>query len=191
MSSDCEYYTKCVRYAYSRYLLEKGYDVPPNRVVLCCEGYADISIIKHGMFTEHMPLVRDGQMINVCPVMKGQPPINCCEYQKETKRLATLEKAREHSQKFFEARKRVWIPIEIRREVARRDCYTCVYCHRSQNQMWNGKRIKGHVDHYIPLAIGGNEIDPSNLVFSCEDCNQAKGPNVWNKGCRVGYYQEC
>lgn len=188
---NCEYSARCIRYAYSRYLLDKGYDIPPNRVVLCCEGYADIGIVKHGMFAENMPLFRDGQAINLCPAMIDQSPNQCPEHIKEAKRLTALAKARAHSQQYFNARPRVWIPEETRKEVSQRDRYTCVYCHRHQNQSWKGKKIKFHVDHYIPLALGGNEKEASNLVFSCEDCNQAKGTEVWNMGCRVGYYHEC
>ena len=187
----CEYSNRCWRLSYSRYLLERGYDVPPNRIALCWEGYANLEDVKHGMFAEHMPLMRDGVAINLCPVMRGSPCSQCPEHIKETKRLAALAKAREHSRQYFEARPRVWIPKETRQEVSKRDHYTCVYCHRYHNQLWNGKKVKGVVDHFVPLALGGHETDESNLVFACQDCNQAKGVQVWDRGCRVGYYYEC
>lgn len=188
---DCEYSKRCWRYSYSRYLLDKGYSVPPDRIVLCFEQYADLAILKNGMFAEHMPLNRDGEIVNICPALCNRQAVECPEYQKETRRLAALAKARENSRKYFEARKRVWIPQETRIAVAHRDHYTCVYCHRHQNQIWNGKKIHCCVDHYVPLAVGGDETSESNLVFACTDCNQAKGANVWKFGCRVGYYHEC
>lgn len=188
----CEYSARCWRYSYSRRLLDRSYEIPPDRVTMLCDGYATFDMMpKGGLYAEHMPLVRDGQLINLCPAMQNQPLTSCPEHQKEARRLASLAKAREHSRQYFDARKRVWIAPEVRQAVAHRYHYTCVYCHRSHNQLWKGKKLKGHVDHYIPLALGGNEVEPSNLVFACEDCNQAKGANVWQFGCRIGYYQEC
>lgn len=188
----CEYAARCWRHSYSRYLIDKGYDIPPERIVLFCQNYATVDMMpKKGIFAEHMPLIRDGEAINLCPAMRDLSPAQCPEYIKETRRLAALAKAREHSKQYFSARPRVFLPKELREAVAQRDHYTCVYCHRYQNQRWQGKKLKGHVDHYIPLALGGNETDMTNLVFACEDCNQAKGADVWTMGCRVGYYQEC
>lgn len=187
----CEYSNRCWRLSYSRYLLERGYDIPPERRIMFCEGYATIDMMpKAGLFAEHMPLMRDGEAINLCPALLDRPANQCPEYIKEAKRLAALAKAREHTREYFSARHRVWIDPDVRQSVAQRDHYTCVYCHRHQNQLWNGKKIKCHVDHFIPLALGGNEKEPSNLVLACEDCNQAKGADVWTMGCRVGYYQE-
>jgi 5-methylcytosine-specific restriction endonuclease McrA len=47
---------------------------------------------------------------------------------------------------------------------------------------WCGKRLlKYHVDHVIPVALGGSN-DPANLVVACPACNQsknAKHPMDW------------
>lgn len=188
----CDFSVRCWRYSYSRRLLDRVYDIPPDRVTMLCDGYATVDMVpKGGLYAEHMPLMQEEHPTNLCPAMLNRMPADCPEHIKEAKRLAALARAREHSRKYFDAKKRVWIPPEIRQAVAQRDRYTCVYCHRYHNQLWNGKKLKGHVDHYIPLALGGNELEQSNLVFACEDCNQAKGANVWQFGCRVGYYQEC
>ena len=46
---------------------------------------------------------------------------------------------------------------------------SCYYC---------GSKIdKLHIDHYIPLSMGGGHID-SNLVASCSDCNLRKGKQM-------------
>jgi hypothetical protein len=37
--------------------------------------------------------------------------------------------------------------------------------------------IKLHVDHVIPVAVGGHN-DPDNLVASCADCNLGKSANL-------------
>jgi hypothetical protein len=63
-----------------------------------------------------------------------------------------------------------------------------VYCGRYQNQYTSsGRKIRTHVDHYVPLARGGTGAE-SNLVLSCEECNLAKGTDIWEFGCRKEYY---
>jgi 5-methylcytosine-specific restriction endonuclease McrA len=53
-----------------------------------------------------------------------------------------------------------------RREIFRRDNYTCQYC---------GKRdINLTVDHVIPKRLGGKHIW-TNVVAACPDCNHKKG----------------
>ncbi len=53
-----------------------------------------------------------------------------------------------------------------RREIFRRDNYTCQYC---------GKRAASlTVDHIIPRHLGGKEIW-TNLVTACSSCNHLKG----------------
>lgn len=46
--------------------------------------------------------------------------------------------------------------------------YSCAYCAA------NLKRAKRHLDHIMPLALGGSN-DRSNLQFTCPPCNLAKG----------------
>ncbi len=56
-----------------------------------------------------------------------------------------------------------------KREILRRDNYTCQYC---------GQR-KSHLtlDHIIPRRLGG-EHTWENLVTACESCNHRKGGNT-------------
>lgn len=52
-------------------------------------------------------------------------------------------------------------------EVLRRDSHTCRYCGASAPD------VKLHVDHVIPVALGGTD-SPDNLVAACIDCNFGK-----------------
>ena len=57
---------------------------------------------------------------------------------------------------------------DLKREIFRRDNYTCRYCgHR-------GNALTLHVDHVFPLSRGGTD-DPSNLATACWSCNLEKG----------------
>ncbi len=53
-----------------------------------------------------------------------------------------------------------------RREVFRRDNYTCQYCGR--------RNIDLTIDHVTPRSIGGKHIW-SNVVTACSHCNHRKG----------------
>lgn len=53
-----------------------------------------------------------------------------------------------------------------RKEVFRRDNYTCQYCGRSGSPLT--------VDHVIPKHLGGKHVW-SNVVTACPDCNHRKG----------------
>jgi len=53
-----------------------------------------------------------------------------------------------------------------RREVFRRDNYTCQYCGRSGPELT--------VDHIIPRHLGGEHIW-TNVVAACSSCNHLKG----------------
>lgn len=188
----CPYKDRCWRCSYSRYLLDVGYVNPPERMLLFCAGYATIEMMpKKGLYAEHMPTMQ-GTAVNLCPAINGGYGgyVECPEYCKETKRLANLEKGRQRKELYRDARPRVSIPQEIRRAIAKRDRYRCVYCGRYQNQHWNGKAIKCVVDHVVPLALGGHETDENNLAFCCQDCNQAKGISLWEKGCRIDFYKQ-
>lgn len=60
---------------------------------------------------------------------------------------------------------RIWkIPPVNRREVLRRDHYTCQYCGSSKHLT---------LDHVIPLSKGGQHTW-DNVVTACEQCNQRK-----------------
>lgn len=53
-----------------------------------------------------------------------------------------------------------------KREVFRRDHYTCQYCGQSKKNMT--------LDHVLPRRMGG-EHSWENLVTACADCNHRKG----------------
>lgn len=53
-----------------------------------------------------------------------------------------------------------------RKEIFRRDNYTCQYCGRKTNSLT--------IDHVIPRRLGG-ETDWDNVVAACPRCNHLKG----------------
>lgn len=55
----------------------------------------------------------------------------------------------------------------LRYEVLRRDDHTCQYCGEAAPD------VTLHVDHIIPVALGGTD-QPGNLVAACKDCNLGK-----------------
>lgn len=69
----------------------------------------------------------------------------------------------------------------IRQEVFFRDKFTCKKCGRTEKQLdewyknaskyFNRKII---ADHIIPIALGGNEWDKTNIQTLCVDCNAQK-----------------
>ncbi|WP_404786309.1 HNH endonuclease [Altericista sp. CCNU0014] len=60
------------------------------------------------------------------------------------------------------------IPPVSRREVLRRDSYSCQYC-------GSGKRLT--LDHVIPRSKGGQHTW-NNVVAACERCNSRKGDRL-------------
>lgn len=63
----------------------------------------------------------------------------------------------------------------IRADVCHRYGNRCAYCSAPV-----GLR-EGNVDHYLPLALGGDH-SAENLRWSCPPCNSAKGamhPDAW------------
>ena len=57
----------------------------------------------------------------------------------------------------------------LRHIVKGRDKATCQYCGRPAP--------KGEVDHVLPLSRGGTDA-LDNLVWTCKDCNRAKGDST-------------
>jgi 5-methylcytosine-specific restriction endonuclease McrA len=61
---------------------------------------------------------------------------------------------------------------DIRRSVLIEDDYTCIYC---------GEKTKNpHVDHIVPIALGGNS-DNCNLATACQRCNYQKGEKTYHE----------
>ena len=57
----------------------------------------------------------------------------------------------------------------VREVVYTRDGGICMKCGRKVS------RQRFHVDHIVPLAVGGDEWELSNLEVSCPECNLQKG----------------
>jgi len=53
--------------------------------------------------------------------------------------------------------------------ILERDNFKCVYCGKSSIE----DGVKLHVDHIIPIYLGGSS-DLDNLITSCEECNISK-----------------
>lgn len=63
--------------------------------------------------------------------------------------------------------KRPRLPISLtKREVLRRDSYTCQYCGRQAHFLT--------IDHVVPRRLGGQHIW-TNVVAACPQCNRRKG----------------
>lgn len=66
----------------------------------------------------------------------------------------------------FASGERIWkVPPVNRREVLRRDHYSCQYCGNNKNLT---------LDHVIPRSRGGQHTW-NNVVAACERCNSSKG----------------
>jgi 5-methylcytosine-specific restriction endonuclease McrA len=59
----------------------------------------------------------------------------------------------------------------VRRVILERDGHRCHWC---------GKHADT-VDHVRPLTIGGERLDPTNLVAACRSCNSRRGAIVSNR----------
>lgn len=185
----CPYSNYCWRYAYSKYLFDVGYSVPPERLTLVLSGYAQMEMTENKpgkrLFAQHMPHVADGERRNICPAMHRASLAECYEYRKEARRLASLEAGRKHRHNIGNAR--VWLPRETRIAVFQRDRYKCQLCGACVNSYRGGKRLKFVVDHIIPLSRGGHPTALDNLQVLCYDCNDSKRAKVMEGSpCRRG-----
>lgn len=61
------------------------------------------------------------------------------------------------------------LAVGTRRAVLERDGRVCQYCHTRI-----GPRTAFHIDHVVPVALGGNS-ELENLVICCVPCNYQKG----------------
>lgn len=121
---------------------------------------------------------------NVLVLNQDYQPLSVCSIQRSMK-LIFLEKAellhddpnkvlrttrREYScPSVIRLRNYIRVPytriVLSRRNVMRRDDYTCQYC---------GKKTKLTIDHVIPKSRGGTDTW-ENLTTACERCNVKKG----------------
>ena len=180
----CEYKNNCWRNSYTRLHQQEQYNEPPERMDVFLAGFAHKDMLKdakgkwRGVYCELMPGV-SGQ--NYCPFILAQDYTDCHEYKKEKRKEERLQKARERLAKYPNKNPRTLIPKKTRREVAQRCRYKCVYCGV------NAQKERTQVDHRIPLALGGTNED-SNLVLACWKCNNDKGTEIWEVGCRMNLF---
>jgi hypothetical protein len=64
--------------------------------------------------------------------------------------------------------------ITTRRQIRRRDGFSCAYCGVTEEQVGSGLTI----DHFQPQVTGGEE-NLENLLYCCYACNSFKG-DWWN-----------
>jgi 5-methylcytosine-specific restriction endonuclease McrA len=64
----------------------------------------------------------------------------------------------------------------VRAKVFRRDHYTCRKCGRKRKKknQWGDYDINLIADHIVPISLGGEEWDLSNIQTLCEACNRIK-----------------
>ena len=187
---DCPFADKCWRCSYTKAWKANGYKWPsdqlPSRLDLIMDGYAagvmvqtyktKKGIMRHkGIFADKIPTNSDPN--GACPPLVMNRKETCKLYNAEK------EKKKRHNAR---RSKRVDVPASVKKYVARRDKYYCYYCNRHISELKaNGE--KGNIDHIIPLALGGTNSE-SNLCYACFRCNNAKGADIWKKGCMIGKY---
>ena len=66
-----------------------------------------------------------------------------------------------------------YIPLQLRRQVARQGRYRCGYCLSSEKIVGMTMTI----DHLIPEALGG-PTEEENLWLACSACNGRKGDRI-------------
>ena len=71
-------------------------------------------------------------------------------------------------------RRKTNIPKGLRKEVFKRDKYTCKECGAKKGDIKaDGTKVVLHVDHVIPVSKGGSDM-LDNLQTLCADCNLNK-----------------
>lgn len=195
-NSTCTKSDQCWRYSYSKFFEDnQNSEKIPTRGELFFLGYATEkqSTCKEkngkkfygGIFCKNFP---DASGNNFCPAMLGGSCYNCEEYNLDEEKRSKYTSLREENKKRFKTKYgRAHIPQDVRKKVAAKYKYTCVYCARHLTKI---KRCgaKGVVDHFISLRSGG-EDNESNFVFACSNCNNAKQDAKWEFGCRIGHYE--
>lgn len=196
----CQFISRCWRFIYSLELINNPWSSsPPTRLDLYLSGKAlDGHMGKRSLFCENFPFLNNDERCNLCPaidriVCNGE----CFERDKELKKINNRFRnkkegaVRNNLKKSLygvngRREKRVTLSRQMRRDIAARDKYNCVYCGRNLNYL-KTIGVKMVFDHHVPLNKGGdNGLD--NVVYSCFTCNSDKSDQLWKKGCRIGYY---
>ena len=72
-------------------------------------------------------------------------------------------------------------------EIKRKAIYSCFYCGHLVGRIPNKPFVrKLHVDHFIPVALGGSEHE-TNYRIACEDCNLSKSDKMPEDYARESY----
>lgn len=195
----CVYSQKCWRFWYTKYLqIFKDYPGgnPPARSSLIfsinlptemsrTSQKKDGSVKYPGIYAEVMPLPSNNN--TWCPYLLDRSFDSCHEYIKEqNKEHRRANRKRKYLERFPEKKQRVNIDKEVKKSVWRKCKFNCYYCDRNYHTL-KALSIEMQIDHFTPRALGGSQ-DESNLVLSCQECNRAKGTEIWSKGERIGYY---
>ena len=69
----------------------------------------------------------------------------------------------------------------IARMIDARDGHACVYCGATAAS--SGAHL--HLDHLTPRALGGADLDPTNLVVACRSCNSRRQAMRLATWCRM------
>lgn len=78
-----------------------------------------------------------------------------------------------------EREKKVWIPVQMRREVIERDKNRCVFCNSDRNL---------GLAYRVPKARGGRTL-AFNLAVACKKCRQNKGHQLIEEFILSPYFQ--
>lgn len=68
-----------------------------------------------------------------------------------------------------------WRYQQLRPKVLMRDNYQCHWCGIQLRRPGSDVGAPPHVDHVVPVVLGGAPFDMANLVAACQRCNLAKG----------------
>lgn len=194
--TECPFKDRCWRRSYSAYYSDQRFDHTkvPTRSELFFLGLATEAMASThesngktkygGIYMEVFPKERHLH----CPILLAKNFMDCNEYKKEANRQAKFEASRQRHKDYVErVFKRPPIAKDVRRFVALRDKYKCVYCCRHVSE-FKGTGAMGQIDHFIPWAKGG-EHNEDNFVYACSTCNLSKQDAVWDRGCRRGFYK--
>jgi len=189
IKSACKYYSRCWRLIYTLACENYHFDIKnvPDRMSLLIAGDLeafDSGIFpRGGIFCKNIPFYQNDKIMNACPETLGQAYNRCCtEYLDQHKRDLFYKKpVRKYKSSFGTERNH--IPSATRRAVFQKFSYCCAYCGISLHHYQNNEKVRLEIDHRVPLAMGGTD-EYSNLILACKECNNKKGANIWDVGCK-------